>query len=287
MLSLDNTRISQFKNCRRSYYYSQRYDTKVHDNNLYFGTLIHKIIANFLNQTSSLDMKELYKSGVANISDPDTLSSFEDMYSKASVIQKAYSAIYEEDLSKYEIVDIEQKLSTILNNTEIYGTPDAAIRDKADLSFILMEHKTASTITASYLDKLPIDTQITMYCYLFKAHYGRMPDKIIYNVIQKSLAKRKTSETWEQFEERLLDVYMNEASSKFYREELIRSIANLSSFEAQLSYIINDIKSLIDSPIDAYYQNTTFCSHYGRCKFLPICLNPDDTNILQLYRRIE
>ncbi len=65
----------------------------------------------------------------------------------------------------------------------------------------LLEHKTASSIDANYLDKLWTDTQIALYCHYLR-ELGYPVIGVIYNVLLKSRLKQSKGETEAEYETR-------------------------------------------------------------------------------------
>ncbi len=104
----------------------------------------------------------------------------------------------------FEVVEVEKEFVGEIRNPDtgrqsqtfrIAGKVDGVVRCHDGL--YLLEHKTASTVDASYLDKLWTDTQIALYCYYLR-ELGYPIVGVIYNVLLKSgsskaKAKRKKS----------------------------------------------------------------------------------------------
>ncbi len=78
-------------------------------------------------------------------------------------------------LDEFEIVEVEKEFVGEIRNPDtgrqsqtfrIAGKVDAIVRCHDGL--YLLEHKTAATVDANYLDKLWTDTQIALYCHYLR-----------------------------------------------------------------------------------------------------------------------
>lgn len=279
-LKLNNSTIQCFKSCRRKCYFefklglSPREFTE-HQN---FGTIIHEGIRRFFLGEDYLDfLRDKYKDWIKKAGGPADIEKIEMFYSKAKAMLEAYAAVYESDLELYDVIQIEEELQHTLRDDSdckyiLYGTPDCYAVRRSDNALVMFEHKTAGSINATYLDKLPIDIQVTNYCFLGgKNPPLRLPDEIIYNILRKTKAKRKNEESWEEFDKRMLELYLS--GDNFYREPLIRDLPLLQDFEAQTLEVFDDIARIFDRHKNSWYMNTGHCGSYFGCEFLPICIN--------------
>jgi len=69
-------------------------------------------------------------------------------------------------------------------------------------SYYLLEHKTASNIDASYIERLWTDFQITMYAWYVKNTLGIPVIGIIYNILGKAKIQQSKGETEAEYEAR-------------------------------------------------------------------------------------
>lgn len=276
-MELDNTRIQTYKNCPRLYFwqYVRGYQPKVLQEALFEGTLVHEGIDKILHgkiEDVLTSIKVIYEKQLLGASVED-IETIDYSYTRAKAYLHAYGIHYAEDINKYNILHIEDRLDVPIGFHVFYIKPDAVLQDKSTDEIVLMEHKTAGSITASYLERLALDTQITSYVYALSKHSKR-PNRIIYDVIRKTKSKRKKDETWDQFEERLVQTFVDKPDEVFYREDLLRDDISLLDFEDQLASIFKDISCKTSK--SQFYQNTSKCTDWAGCKFLPLCVYGED-----------
>ena len=166
-----------------------------------------------------------------------------------------------------------------------------------DGKYYLLEHKTASQIDGSYLERLWTDFQITLYAGYLEKTLGVRITGIIYNVLTKAKlrqgrgesedeykarcaeliaksktgktsARRKLPESDEDFQARLAEKYAE--PGVFHREMLFLSRSRFDELQSELWELS---QSLLDARRrDAWYRNTSQCFQFGRpCAYWPIC----------------
>lgn len=228
----------------------------------------------------------------------------------ARALMSGYAACYwSED---FEIVEIEKPFTGEIRNPDtgrlsqtfvMSGKADAIVR-RAD-GLYLLEHKTASSIDASYLDKLWTDTQIALYSYYLR-QLGYPIVGVIYNVLLKSrlqqkageteaefairyaelaaknkngksTAKRQLPETDEEYQARLAEWYSRPEA--FHREHVYLS-------EERLSMLQEEVWEITQQYLDArrrgkWLLNTSNCFSFQRpCEYLPYCQSGFNPNIV-------
>ncbi len=273
MLRLDNTKISCYKNCPRMFYwqYVKHLRPKTFAEALFMGELVHLGIQGIFSKTMpEIDaiIKAKYKLAIDNVHSPEEIEKIERNYSLSKAMISAYQMNYAKDLDIFQPEHIEKEFDIPLTKDFVfYLKPDMIAINRETKKRVLFEHKTASYINASYLEKLPLDTQITSY--VFGCKELKMPvDMIIYDVIKKTKSQRKLTESWENFEQRMIHHY--QSPDNFYREELHRDETSLSDFKEQLIEIFTNIEGKTKQ--SQFYQNSTFCTFYGSCTYMSLCL---------------
>lgn len=203
----------------------------------------------------------------------------------------------------FEVLHVEKEFEGQIRNPEtgglsqtftIAGKVDGIVRADGDL--YLLEHKTASSLTSDYLDRLWTDTQIALYCFYLRQQ-GLPIAGVIYNVLLKarlqqrsgetqaeyearraalaaknksgkSTAKRQEPETDEQFQARLADWYARPEA--FHRERIYLS-------EDRLAMLQEEVWEVTQQYLDArrrgkWLMNTSYCFSFQRpCEYLPYC----------------
>jgi len=135
----------------------------------------------------------------------------------------------------------------------------------------LWEHKTASQITGSYLDKLWTDSQIIGYVWAMrgKQHIGR----VVYNVLQKPRLRRKDTEAIETYAKRVAKWYLEK--NRFHRERIIVGGQMVATWQYDLWAVTQEI---LRARKVGFRRNTARCFDWGRaCAYLPVCqaVNPE------------
>jgi len=199
---------------------------------------------------------------------------------------------------KDKTVFVEQEFQFENQELEFRGKWDALVYDPETKTAIIYEHKTTGlnleSVTDPYFDKLPLDTQCTIYReaafrWLNANGYptGEMP-RIIYDVIKKTksspkmkkrIVKRKTEteeefadrkaeqmETIQEFGERMMETYMN--TSPYFRHE----IPFVFSDHKRRLIELEEYARLLGNKGFLEIRNSTACGNYGGCAFMNVCL---------------
>jgi len=165
--------LNTFRNCPRKYKlrYVDNLRRPEDPEALAFGTVIHEALrlwytlpANGHRLLAVLDF--LDKQFPA--SDADSRQKAQWQLARAMML--GYAARYAEE--EFEVLHVEKEFEGEIRNPDtgrlsqtftIAGKVDGIVRTADEL--YLIEHKTASSLTADYLDRLWTDTQIALYCH--------------------------------------------------------------------------------------------------------------------------
>lgn len=212
------------------------------------------------------------------------------IYSQAAMVMgilKGYSMHYlAKDLVKWEVLEAEASFSYSLpNGWRAMGKRDMVVREKKNGKpdpggkVCLVEHKTAATIDASYVAKLPLDAQIIGYANSLMKKMGKLPDKVVYNVIKKVGIKQKQTESFNSYLKRVEDEYTREPENYFYRETIQFSKEDIQNFEKELFTFAREMERAIKEGF--YYKNTQSCTRMGICPFMQMCIaGPTKENLM-------
>jgi len=292
MLYLTNSIMQTWRDCHRKFYWSEicRYAPKSSEA-MFDGTIAHKAIKEHClgEGVNYSDIKEAYKNEVLK-AEISRIANINERQAKITSMMRAYEELYKGDSERFTFLAIEEEISIPLTtNIIVAGTPDEIAIEKSSGDLTLFENKTASKITSSYLERLNLDTQLTQYCWLIKKKYGKAPMKIIYNILAKTACRLKKNETWDEFEQRITELYLSEdENTRLYREELIRDDASLENFEEGVLQIAKEIMDLQEAkaPMSAYYINSQPCTYYDGCLYLPLC-TLGEQNAKIMYKQSE
>ena len=211
----------------------------------------------------------------------------------------------------FEVVEIEKEFTGEIRNPDtgrpsqtfvMAGKVDGIVRLTDGL--YLLEHKTASTIDANYLDKLWTDTQIALYCHYLR-ELGYPIVGVIYNVLLKSRLQQRQGETQEEFEVRhaALAAKNKSGRSTAQRQEpetddefqgrLAEWYSRPEAFHRERIYLSEDriamlreeVWEITQQYLDArrrgkWLLNTSNCFSFQRpCEYLPYCQSGFNPNI--------
>ncbi len=215
----------------------------------------------------------------------------------------------------FKIVEIEKEFVGEIRNPDTGRSSHTfCIAGKADGivgchdGMYLLEHKTASSIDANYLDKLWTDTQIALYCHYLREQ-GYPIVGVIYNVLLKSRLKQSRGETQEEYEDRRTELAAKNKSGRSnakrqmpetdeaFQSRLADWYARPEAFHREFVYLSEDRLGMLQEEVweitkqclDArrrgkWLLNTSNCFSFQRpCEYLAYCqsgFNPNVANNL-------
>lgn len=190
-----------------------------------------------------------------------------------------YVEYYHKDLKRWDIVEPELRFEVpIGTNVKYVGIIDLVIRHKNKLR--IMESKTAGRIDKNYVDRLPIDTQITGYAIGAGYALKQPVQKIIYNITKKSELRGRKGESTSALAKRIVEDYRARPEFYFHREELYRDKSTQQEFKSEISEMVRQIErahafvknSSFDDLRGIFHKNTNSCVMPGRiCEYLVLC----------------
>ena len=150
---------------------------------------------------------------------------------------------------------------------------------KIDNEWWVCEYKTASRLDRAYIDRLALDTQITTYIYGLQRTRGIRIAGVLYRILKKPTIKQRQKESAAQFRDRLVEDYKERADFYYDEQRLYRSQADLCTFEAELWAFTQRL--LAERREGLHIRNTSQCTAYGGCPYIPLCLG--DREAMNLY----
>jgi hypothetical protein len=220
-----------------------------------------------------------------------------------------YAGRYEHE--EFEIVEVEKEFVGEIRNPDtgrqsqtfrIAGKVDGIVRCHDGL--YLLEHKTAATVDANYLDKLWTDTQIALYCYYLR-ELGYPIIGVIYNVLLKSRLKQRRGETRSEYLARKSELAAKNKSGKStakrqipetdaeFQSRLGNWYSRPDAFHREFIYLSEDRLAMLQDEVweitqqylDArrrgkWLLNTSNCFSFGRpCEYLAYCQSNFSPNV--------
>lgn len=284
--TLTNSARSTFLNCRMKFYwqYICRLTPIKASMPFLIGGLFHDGLETFYNGEFDEDT---FRQNVVVPTIQDFMSVAEtDKESEMLWVQEAvvmgmlkgYIERYaKQDKTQWKIIAPETDFSfQMKNGLKFAGKRDLLVRSRKVKGITLVEHKTTSVLGSGYIAKLPLDNQILCYCKSIELdkQFKELPKQIIYNVIKKSGLRQKQSESFNQYKDRIEQEYMDNITSYFYREVIPVSPKTVKEAYNELERCGEEVKRCMDTGY--YYKNTTQCTMWGVCPFMPLCLKQRD-----------
>ena len=304
--------LNTFRNCPRKYKnrYLDNLRPRERAEALSFGSVIHTAIELW------------YRSPDTESRLPDVLAYIDDAFENrvvdpnlmvqwhlATAMIRGYAERYATE--DFEVVEVEKEFVGEIRNPDtgrqsqtfrIAGKVDGIVRCHDGL--YLLEHKTASTVDASYLDKLWTDTQIALYCYYLR-ELGYPIVGVIYNVLLKSRLKQGKGETQEEYEVRHAELAAKNKSGKStakrqmpetddeFQARLTEWYSRPEAFHREFIYLSEDRLAMLQDEVweitqqylDArrrgkWLLNTSNCFSYQRpCEYLAYCQSGFNPNV--------
>lgn len=320
--TLTYTALKAFRNCRRMY--DLRYNRCLvpleEDDSLALGAMFHVCLELWYKRAADAPTEKV----VADILDfidgsyPDRLT--DDRQRKNRHLARAMFLAYVEKYPSedFDIVAVEREFNaSIVNPDTDCASRTFVMRGKADAvvvkggQYFILEHKTASAIDGGYIERLPMDFQITLYSDYIGREMNLKIAGVIYNVVAKAQIKQGKGETVQEFEDRKAALLAKSKTGKTtasrkmaesdeaFQERLAAKYREDGMFHRELLYFYADQFAVLHSEVweltqqfllarrtERWYQNPDFCFHFNRpCAYFPICRSNENPNVIEnLYR---
>jgi hypothetical protein len=301
---------SLFRNCRKAceYRYELGLTAREKDPNLSFGSLIHDALQTWHGTRDLTAVLELVDRACATCASDEGIR--RDWH-LARAIMTGYAARYPTE--DFAVVALEKTFEGPITNPAtgaasrsfvLAGKVDGIVRIGGD--HYILEHKTAATIDADYLERLWTDFQIAIYSHYVEQSLGIPITGVIYNVLGKARLQQGKGETEEEYQARRAELIAKSKtgtttakrklpeSDDEFQARLIEKYADPAMFHREMLYLSRDrfdvlraeLWELTQAFLDArrrkvFYQNTAFCFHHNRpCAYFPICRSNGNPNVI-------
>jgi hypothetical protein len=305
-----------FRNCRKAceYRYEVGLTPREKDPNLSFGSLIHDCLQLWHERRDLGAVLELIDRACSGRFGDESLRRDWHM---ARAMMTGYAARYPHE--EFIVVSLEQTFEGPIVNPAtgaasrsfvLAGKVDGIVRIGED--HYILEHKTASTIDADYLERLWTDFQIAIYSHYVEKALRIPIAGVIYNVLGKARLQQGKGETEEEYEARRAELIAKSKrgtttakrkmpeSDEDYQARLAEKYADPTMFHRETLYLSRDrfdilraeLWELTQAFLDArrrgvFYQNTSFCFNYNRpCAYFPICRSNGNPNVIENFYTI-
>jgi RecB family exonuclease len=304
--------INTFRNCPRKYKHRYLDHLQPHERpeSLSFGSVIHAALERWYGLTG--DANRLWT--VLEFIDAQFPQREHDAVQKqrwhlARAMFVGYAQRYPTE--DFAVVDVEKTFTGEIRNPDtgrtsqtfvMAGKADGIVRLDGEL--YLLEHKTAGSLDANYLDKLWTDTQIALYCFYLRQN-GYPIVGVLYNVLLKTRLRQHAGETQEEYEARRAELAAKNKSGRStaqrklpetdeeFQGRLAEWYAKPEAFHRERIYLSEDRLAMLQDEVwevtqqylDArrrgkWLLNTSNCFAYERpCEYLPYCQSGFNPNV--------
>ena len=308
--------INAFQTCRRRYRhrYRDHLAPRERARSLRYGSITHAWLETWHGTGSIEAAQAVIDRAYANrFTEP---AEKRDWHYQTAML-KAYAAHFA--VEGFEIVALEKEFSGHIVNPAtgrrsrsffMRGKIDGVVR-RGD-EHLLLEHKTAATLTGDYLERLAMDLQIQLYAHYAREALGFPVAAILYNVLVKprlaqaegeseeqyqarcaeliarsktgkTSAKRRMPETDEEFQARLAEWFA--AEQRVTRVELLLDFDTIAAVRQQIWDISQEI--LVARRQGTWHQNGRACFVYGNCPYFAICASKGNPLVIENQYRVE
>ncbi len=282
---ITNSRINRFKNCRRKAYYRdvKRLVPRIKSEALSMGSAVHKGLETGRVEDALTEFDGIYPN------DQKEADKLEINKTIVRAILEGYFDYYGDWDGKFmsemefDIPIINPATDAKSRTFRLGGKVDGLL--ETEEGNWLVEYKTAGSVNKTYVERLALDTQVTTYIYGVQRQLGITIDGIIYRILRKPSIRQRKDETLLQYRDRLIQDYKDRPEFYFYGESLYRSQEDIIEFERELWSITQDMLKCRREGL--WYKNTSRCSEWGGCEYMPLCLQEEDAEILFETREIN
>ncbi len=315
--------LKTFRNCRRMYdIRNNRCLVPLEDESdaQNLGAIFHGCMERWYRRDTNLPVERTIEEVLDYIDASYTNRLQDERQRKNRHLARAMFLAYVEKYPSedFEVVAVEREFQAPIINPDtdcasrtfiMSGKVDAVIMK--DGRYYILEHKTASSIDGGYIERLPMDFQVTLYSDYIERSMNIRIAGILYNVVAKAQIKQGRGETEAEFEERRAALIAKSKTGKTsakrqmpesdaeFQERLSAKYREDGMFHRELLYISREQYDVLHSEVweltqqlllarrtGRWYMNTDYCFHYNRpCVYFPICRSGDNPNTVEnLYR---
>lgn len=151
---------------------------------------------------------------------------------------------------------------------------------EGDTATIIEEKTKAGSVGEADISKLDLDAQVLNEVSNLQRARGVPISRVIYRYIIKPYIKQTKLETVVQFCERLEADYQERLDFYFHEFELLVDQTRVREWERDLWRIAHTIA--YSTKHGLWYRNTSRCTEWGSCSFLPLCRGEDVEHLYEV-----
>ena len=291
MMDLTYSNLQKFKDCRKKFYWRvmRRLGTKAPSENLFIGSLVHKGLEVLnLKGNTLIAIDEVWKDMDAQLLAAGKFPNSQEDMDMVTGLKYKLEAMITAYFDRYQDQDAfgttdglaEFKFNLDFNNPKGNKVRLFRVAGKMDRVRVidnqlwLYEYKSASKVPEVNLLKLMLDFQVTLYLWALRK---MMPERQIagvkYRYLKKTAIRKGQAEPMQSYRDRLIAAYRD--PDMMIERIVYRSNEELDALERELFEISRDLMSCMKS--DQWYKNTSQCTGWGGCEYLPLCTASKET----------
>ncbi len=152
------------------------------------------------------------------------------------------------------------------------------------------ETKTAASINPGAVDRLAFDLQIQCYPRLLEEHSNIKPKGVVYNVIRKPQIRQKKNERFDEFIERIAELYVVYPQDYFFRKKILYKKKPMEDAWKDVIAMCEELFSYYDFLEDKvvncceWYRNSYSCFDFGSmCPYFHLCDKGENKASLSMF----
>ena len=206
---------------------------------------------------------------------PRVLEETEAMCNLAPAVADAHFLKWHKEDEFYEHLGVETKFKLPLScGWEFRGKIDKPMRDTRTGESLLLERKTAASVTENYWANISLDSQPKGYILAAQEALGLDVHKVLYDVYGKPQIRLRKNEMPAAFQQRLADTYLHDYEKYFQRRLIPFTQNEIDDYKQDLDGVAQDIEAHLISGNWAKHHPQ---NRFGACAFLPLCTRGDES----------
>lgn len=236
-----------WRKCKRKWFwrYILRLRPRYRDKNLMVGSAFHECLGHWYSgrRIPMATIAGQYASALHDEATTNVAYYDQEDYDKLIVMidnfegmMSGYEAAYNQDRKDWNIdpKSIEAQFKVDYGKFDFMGKCDLVASNRKGGAPFAVEHKTASRLRDSYVERLPLDTQCRGYVTGITKGLHYKIQEVLYDVVVKTRLRKKANETLEERRDRVADEYLSDPAKYFYREPLRFGKQDVESFEFEM-----------------------------------------------------
>jgi hypothetical protein len=250
--------IKLFRSCRRKWFwkYIMRLRPHYRSRHLIIGSAFHHCLGEWykgrrasMAQISAPYVAKMQDEVDKNVAyyDQEELDKIDGLLHTFTGMVMGYERVYTGDKKHWRIVpnSVECKFTVDMGDFDYAGKIDLCTEDRRTKLYHQVEHKTASKIPSSYVERLNLDTQVRGYVFGANKFLGLPIHRVVYDVVRKCQLRKKSGEEQEEFTQRIADDYATRPEHYFFREDLMFDKAAIDAFEYEVRQTHDEYEDIV------------------------------------------